>query len=91
MAVAIRLKKLGTKNRPMFRIIAVDSRKTRDGKSLAILGNYNPLTKPASITINEEMAIELLKTGAQPTPVVADILRQRGIHRTGAGDWVRKA
>lgn len=91
MSVAIRLKMTGTKNRPCFRIVAMDSRKTRDGKRLAALGHYNPLPNPADVKIDEEGVMGLLKTGAQPSQAVTDLLRQKGIIRDSRGEWVKKA
>ncbi len=91
MAVAIRLKQLGTKNRPLFRVIAVDSRKTRDGKSLANLGHYNPLTDPATLTLDSERIMNFLKTGAQPTDAVRNLLRQNGIIKSERGEWVKSS
>ena len=79
MSVSIRLKMLGTKNRPCFRFVAMDHRKTRDGKSLANLGLYNPLANPAQIVIDEERTLQFLKTGAQPTATVRNLLKQKGI------------
>jgi len=81
MSVCIRLKMLGTKNRPFFRVVAVDGRKTRDGKSLENLGHYNPISKPANVILNEEKIMEYLKVGAQPTETVRDLLRQKGIRQ----------
>jgi len=72
---------LGTKNRPFFRVVAVDGRKTRDGKSLENLGHYNPVAKPAHVILNEEKIMEYLKVGAQPTETVRDLLRQKGIRQ----------
>lgn len=89
MAVALRLKQLGTKNRPLFRVIAVDSRKTRDGKSLANLGHYNPLTDPATLTLDSERVMNFLQTGAQPTDAVRNLLRQQGIIKSERGEWVK--
>jgi small subunit ribosomal protein S16 len=91
MAVAIRLKHMGTKSRPFFRIIAVDHRKTRDGESLAELGHYNPIANPALVTLDETRVMDFLKVGAQPSPAVADILRQKGITRDSKGTWSKKA
>jgi len=79
MSVSLRLKMMGTKNRPFFRVVAVDQRKTRDGKSLANLGHYNPLSQPAGLEIDEERIISFLKTGAQPTETVRNLLKQKGI------------
>jgi len=88
--VTIRLKQMGTKNKPFYRIVAVDSRKARDGKSLANLGHYNPVTNPALIVIDEERALSFLATGAQPSDTVTHLLKQRGITR-GTKGWAKKA
>ncbi|HEY9069571.1 MAG TPA: 30S ribosomal protein S16 [Candidatus Ozemobacteraceae bacterium] len=82
MSVSIRLKMLGTKNRPCYRVVAVDGRKTRDGKSLENLGHYNPISQPAHVILNEERVMEYLKTGAQPTETVRNLLRQKGIRQS---------
>lgn len=82
MSVSIRLKMLGTKNRPFFRVVAVDGRKTRDGKSLENLGHYNPISQPANVILNEERVMEYLKVGAQPTETVRNLLRQKGIRQS---------
>lgn len=79
MSVSIRLKMLGSKHRPFYRIIAVDHRKTRDGKSLANLGLYSPLSQPAEVNLDEERVMDFLNTGAQPTHTVKNILKQKGI------------
>ncbi len=82
MAVSIRLKMLGTKHRPCYRIVALDSRKTRDGKTLENLGQYSPLQEPAHIDLREETVLEYLNNGAVPTETVKNILRQKGIVKT---------
>ncbi|MBI3039880.1 30S ribosomal protein S16, partial [bacterium] len=64
MSVAIRLKKLGTKNRPAYRIVAVDKRKSRDGSTLMNLGHYNPLSASESVVLDEERILGFLKNGA---------------------------
>ncbi|MBF0545834.1 MAG: 30S ribosomal protein S16 [Candidatus Riflebacteria bacterium] len=89
MSVALRLKKMGTKNRPFFRIVALDCRKTRDGKSLANLGHYNPLTNPATVVLDEERILGFLKTGAVPSETVLSLLNQKGIIHE-AKQWVKK-
>ncbi|MBF0409216.1 MAG: 30S ribosomal protein S16 [Candidatus Riflebacteria bacterium] len=90
MAVALRLKKMGTKNRPFYRIVALDNRKTRDGKSLANLGYYNPIAEPAVVVLDEERALGFLKTGAVPSETVLSLLKQKGIvHEQKT--WVKKA
>lgn len=79
MAVSIRLKMLGTKHRPCYRIVALDSRKTRDGVTLENLGQYSPLPQETKIELNEEAVLSYLKDGAVPTETVKNILRQKGI------------
>lgn len=79
MAVSLRLKMLGSKHKPCYRIIAVDQRKTRDGKSLANLGHYSPQSEPAQVNIDEEGILTFLNNGAQPTITVKNLLRQKGI------------
>lgn len=79
MAVSIRLKMLGTKHRPAYRIVALDSRKTRDGKILDNLGQYAPLKEPAQVQLREELVLDYLNKGAVPSHTVKNILRQRGI------------
>jgi len=79
MAVSIRLKMLGTKHRPCYRIVALDSRKSRDGKTLENLGHYAPQTEQPIVDLKEETVLEYLNDGAVPTETVKNILRQRGI------------
>jgi small subunit ribosomal protein S16 len=79
MAVKMRLKRMGAKKAPFYRIIVADSRSPRDGKFIANLGTYNPLLKPAEIKIDEEAALEWLKKGAIPTDTVKNLLSQNGI------------
>ncbi|NCB38804.1 MAG: 30S ribosomal protein S16 [Erysipelotrichia bacterium] len=82
MAVSIRLKMLGTKHRPCYRIVALDSRKTRDGITLENLGQYAPLSEPCHIELKEDAVLEYLNQGAVPTETVKNILRQKGIVKT---------
>ncbi|HAE38666.1 MAG TPA: 30S ribosomal protein S16 [Candidatus Riflebacteria bacterium] len=79
MAVSIRLKVLGTKHRPCYRIVALDSRKTRDGKTLENLGHYAPQNEQPIVDLKEETVLGYLNDGAVPTETVKNILRQRGI------------
>ncbi len=82
MAVSIRLKMLGTKHRPCYRIVALDSRKTRDGVTLENLGQYSPLPEETQIELKEEAVLNYLNEGAVPTETVKNILRQKGIIKT---------
>ena len=79
MAVKIRLKRMGAKKAPFYRIIVADSRSPRDGKFIEALGTYNPLTNPAAINVKEEETLSWLSKGAEPTDTVRSILRKVGI------------
>ena len=65
MAVKLRLRRMGAKRQPFYRIVAADSRSPRDGKFIEILGTYNPLTNPATISINEELVLKWLRENQQ--------------------------
>ena len=78
MAVKLRLKRMGAKKRPFYRIVAADSRNKRDGKVIEEVGYYNPIMEPAEIKINEELALKWLGTGAIPTKTVRDLLSKNG-------------
>ena len=79
MAVKLRLKRMGAKKRPFYRIVAADSRVKRDGKDIELVGTYNPIMEPAEIKINEETALKWLNNGAIPTDTVRDLLSKQGI------------
>ncbi len=79
MAVKLRLKRMGAKQKPFYRIVAADSRSPRDGRFIEAVGTYNPVKKPAEVTINEELALKWLKNGAEPTETVRAILSKEGI------------
>lgn len=79
MAVKLRLKRMGSKKRPFYRIVAADSRSPRDGRFIEEIGYYNPITEPSEININEEIALKWLKNGAEPTDTVRDVFRKNGI------------
>ncbi len=79
MAVKLRLKRMGAKKSPFYRIVAADSRSPRDGRFIETVGTYNPLTNPAEIKINEEVAMKWLRNGATPTDTVRNILSKDGI------------
>lgn len=79
MAVKLRLRRMGKKKQPMYKVVAADSRSPRDGKFLEAIGVYNPLTNPHTIDIKEERALYWLNAGAQPTDTVKSLLRQKGI------------
>ena len=77
--VKIRLRRMGAKKRPFYRIVVADSRAPRDGRAIEEIGTYNPLTDPAEVTIKEDRAREWLKNGAQPTDTVRSLLKKTGI------------
>ena len=79
MAVKLRLKRMGSKRKPFYRIVAEDYREPRDGRFIEIIGTYNPTTNPASVVLNEELATKWLKEGAQPSDTVRNILSKEGI------------
>ncbi|MDD2208605.1 MAG: 30S ribosomal protein S16 [Bacilli bacterium] len=79
MAVKLRLKRMGAKQKPFYRIVAADSRSSRDGKFIEIIGTYNPLLKENNITIDEEKTLKWLNTGALPTDTVKNLLSTTGI------------
>jgi small subunit ribosomal protein S16 len=77
--VKIRLRRVGAKKKPIYRVVVADSLSPRDGAFIEIIGHYNPLTEPASVDINEEKALKWLGCGAQPTETVNNLLRKLGI------------
>jgi small subunit ribosomal protein S16 len=77
--VKIRLRRMGRKNRPFYRVVVADSRSPRDGRFIDIVGHYNSLTDPATIDIDEEKALKWLRYGAQPTDTVRSLLSKLGI------------
>ncbi len=79
MAVKMRLRRMGAKKAPFYRVIVADSRSPRDGRFIDELGYYNPLTNPAEIKIDAEKAKKWLGNGAQPTETVKALLKKSGI------------
>jgi len=77
--VKIRLRRVGAKKHPSYRLVVADSRAPRDGAYIAIIGHYNPLTNPETIVIDGEKALGWLKQGAQPTDTAARLLAKAGI------------
>ena len=78
MAVKIRLKRIGAKKRPFYRVVVADSRFPRDGRFIEEIGTYDPLSDPSKIEIDNEKAIEWIKKGAQPTDTVKYLLKKTG-------------
>ncbi|OGO78524.1 MAG: 30S ribosomal protein S16 [Clostridiales bacterium GWB2_37_7] len=79
MAVKIRLRRMGAKKAPFYRVVVADSRSPRDGKFIEEIGYYNPITEPAEIKIDAEKAKKWLSTGAQPSDTVKSLLKKSGI------------
>lgn len=77
--VKIRLKRMGAKKAPFYRIVVADSRSPRDGAFIETVGTYNPLTTPAEIKVDEELTLKWLNNGAIPTDTVRSILSKAGI------------
>ena len=79
MATRIRLKRMGAKKRPFYRVIVADARAPRDGRFIETLGTYNPLTNPAEIKLNAEKVQLWLSRGAQPSDTVRNIFARQGL------------
>lgn len=79
MTVKIRLKRVGKKKAPSYRVVVADSRSPRDGRIIENLGWYNPLVEPSAIQIDADKALNWLKVGAQPTDSVTSLLKRTGI------------
>ena len=77
--VKIRLRRMGAKNAPYYRIIVADSRSPRDGRCIEEIGTYDPLTEPATITVDAEKAQQWIKNGAQPTDTVKALLKKANV------------
>ena len=77
--VKIRLRRMGAKKNPFYRIVVADSRFPRDGRFIEEIGTYNPLTTPPEIKVNGERALQWIKTGAQPTDTVKALLKKAGV------------
>lgn len=75
----MRLKRMGKKKAPFYRIVVADSRSPRDGKFIEAIGTYNPLTNPAEIKVDEELTFKWLNNGAIPTDTVKNVLNKAGI------------
>ena len=75
----IRLRRVGARKKPSYRLVAADVRSPRDGAFVDIIGHYDPLTEPETVVINEEKALHWLRHGAQPTDTAARLLNKTGI------------
>ena len=81
MAVKIRLKRMGQKKAPFYRIVVADARAPRDGRFIEEIGTYDPNQEPSAINVNEDAAKKWLNNGAQPTEVVGKIFKVAGIEK----------
>ena len=79
MAVKIRLRRMGAKKAPFYRVVVADSRFPRNGRFIEEIGTYNPLTEPAEVKIDAEKAKKWITNGAQPTETVKSLLKKNGI------------
>ncbi|UJL47914.1 30S ribosomal protein S16 [Virgibacillus sp. NKC19-16] len=79
MAVKIRLKRMGSKRNPFYRIIVADSRSPRDGRSIEQIGTYNPVVNPIEVKIDEEKALDWMANGAKPSDTVRNLFSKEGI------------
>ena len=79
MAVKMRLRRMGAKKAPFYRVVVADSRYPRDGRFIEEIGTYNPMTEPAEIKIDAELAKKWIANGAQPTDTVKVLLKKSGI------------
>ena len=77
--VKIRLRRMGAKKSPYYRIVVADSRSPRDGRCIEEIGTYNPLTEPAAITVDADKAKTWIQNGAQPTDTVRGLLKKGGV------------
>ena len=89
MAVKLRLTRMGKKKQPTYRVVAIDSRTKRDGEYIELIGTYNPLTKPATVKLNEEVALKWLKEGAIPSDTVKNLFKEAGIMKKFADSKVK--
>lgn len=90
MAVKIRLKRMGAKKRPFYRVVVADSRSPRDGRFIETVGTYNPIPEKAEIKLNEEAILGWLNKGAIPTDTVRSLLSKNGIMKKYSESKVKK-
>lgn len=91
MAVRIRLKRMGAKKRPFYRLVVADSRYPNDGRVIEEIGEYNPISEPAELRVDKEKAMAWLRQGAQPSDTARRLLSQAGVLRELAGGAAPKA
>ena len=90
MAVKLRLTRMGKTKQPTYRVVAIDSRTKRDGEYIELIGTYNPLTKPATVKLDESVALKWLGNGAIPSDTVKNLFRDAGIMKKFAESKVKK-
>ena len=90
MAVKLRLTRMGKTKQPVYRVVATDSHTKRDGEYIELVGTYNPLTKPATVKIDEEIALKWLNNGAIPSDTVKNLLRDAGVMKKFADSKNKK-
>lgn len=86
MAVKIRLKRMGAKKKPFYRVVVADSRSPRDGRFIEEIGYYNPIVEPVEVKIDDEKAMKWLGNGALPTDTVKDLFTKYGIYEKLEGN-----
>ena len=91
MAVAIRLRRMGAKKRPFYRVVVVDSRRKRSGQYIDSVGYYNPITTPKEIQIDTDRVVSWLEKGAQPTATAKTLLSNAGVYTKMRGEGVEEA
>lgn len=79
MAVKIRLKRMGAKRAPFYRVVVADSRSPRDGRFIEEIGTYNPVANPVQVNIDEDKALDWLKKGAKPSDTVRNLFSSQGL------------
>ncbi len=84
--IKLRLRRMGAKKRPFYRIVAAEHSSPRDGRFIEVLGHYDPLTEPATIRVNEERARYWLSVGAKPSETVESLLKRAGVIGSAPAD-----
>ncbi|GAA0495432.1 30S ribosomal protein S16 [Salinibacillus aidingensis] len=79
MAVKIRLRRMGSKRNPYYRVVVADSRSPRDGRFIEQIGTYNPVVEPAKVDLDEEKALDWMQKGAKPSDTVRNLFSEQGI------------
>ena len=89
MAVKLRLTRMGKTKQPAYRVVAIDSHTKRDGEYIELIGTYNPLTKPATVKLDEKVALKWLGQGAIPSDTVKNLFKEAGIMKKFADSKVK--